>query len=180
MKKENDKLVVWLAIRYFIILIIALLYSLFDFFYNFLLKATIYPTNFLLNLIYPSILYGSSILIEGIRIDIIPACVAVSAYLLLLILNLTTPMSRKQRTYSIIFSIFSLLVVNILRIFIFSILLIEDFSYFKELHMFTWYFLSLVFIVGLWFLSAYIFKIKNIPVYSDLKSIIKYKTKERR
>lgn len=172
MIKTDQKYFFNLVFRYISLLVIAIIFSFSDIIYNFLLLLTIYPTNFLLNLFFPSIVYGNNILIQSQIISIIPACVAVSAYLLLIILNLTISLKPLTRLYSILFSVLCLLIVNILRIVIFSLLLLQDFKYYQEIHMFFWYILSTIFVVGIWFLTAYLFKIKNLPIYEDFKQLI--------
>jgi exosortase/archaeosortase family protein len=169
----NKKEMLNLVLRYSSILIIALFFSFSSFIPKLILKITIYPLNFLLSLFYDSNIFGSFIIVNSTSIELITACLAVSAYLLLIILNLITPMTKKQRLYSLIFTTLSLLVVNILRIFFLTILLINNFIYFDLIHKFFWYFLSIIFVLGLWFLSVYLFKIKAIPAYTDIKRLIK-------
>ena len=159
--------------RYVILLVIFLISSFSNIFYILFLKLTIYPSSWLLSLFYHSSVFKSILFVNYYSIDIIPACIAVSAYLLLLILNLTTQMSTRTRVYSILFSFLLLLLFNIIRIVVFSALLITNSVYFEVLHEFFWYFLSIILVVLIWFLTAYVFKIKNIPIYSDFKSIKK-------
>jgi hypothetical protein len=174
MEKTSKKLqVIQILMRYIFLLGVALIFNFSDFFYSLLLNLTIYPTNFLLNLFFDSLVHRNNILVESQIISIIPACVAVFAYLLLIILNLSVSMKLSKRVYTLLFSIFCLLFFNIIRITIFSLLLLNDFKYYSQLHMFFWYVLSTIFIIGIWFLAAYLFKIKNIPIYSDFKLIIK-------
>lgn len=173
MKKADKNALPATVCRYLVLLGLILLFSYSSIIYNIFLSFTIYPVNFILNLFYNSAVFESRIFLENSTIEIIPACVAVSAYLLLLILNLTIAMPLKKRLYSLCFSVFSLLILNILRISLLSSLLVEDFVYFEELHKFLWYFLSLVLVIVIWFATAYLFKIKEIPVYSDFKRIIK-------
>ena len=160
-------------LRYSFILIIALILPYSEFFYKFFLLVTIYPANFLLSFFYEASISGNTILINYLAIEIIPACVAVSAYLLLLILNITTPMNIKKRVISLIFSIFCLLITNILRIFTFSLLLIKDYAYYDILHKIFWYSLSILLVVGIWFASVFLFKIRSIPAYSDVSFMIR-------
>jgi exosortase/archaeosortase family protein len=157
--------------RYVLLLAIVLISSFSNIFYEFFLRLTIYPVSWLLDFFYSSSVFKSIIFVNSYSIELIPACIAVSAYLLLLILNITLSMPIKKRIYSIIFSFFLLLALNILRIFIFSLLLINNYKYFNQLHEFFWYFLSIILVIGIWFLTAYVFKIKNIPIYTDIKSI---------
>src|SRR3989344_7597476 len=62
-------------------------------FYKIFTPLTVYPVYFILSLFYDAVLLTkTTILIEGlVPIEIIGACIAGSAYSLLLILNLSTP-----------------------------------------------------------------------------------------
>ena len=109
----------------------------------------------------------------GIIIDLIPACIAGAAYYLLLILNLTTPMKLNKRLRSMLFLFATFLILNIIRIVIFSVLLANGYSYFDLAHKITWYFTSTALVVLIWFSNVKLFKIKQIPVYTDFKIIYK-------
>jgi len=91
----------------------------------------------------------------------------------LLILNLTTKMKVNQRVFSIFFSFLALLFLNIIRIFVLSVFYLENFSFFDITHKIFWYALSVLFVVGIWFLTVKIFKIKEVPIYSDIKKLVK-------
>jgi exosortase/archaeosortase family protein len=142
-------------------------------FYLIFLPLTLFPSYFLINLFYKAEVSGAFILIEGASapIEIVSACVAVSAYYLMLVLNLSTKMSLKKRIYSLAFSLCAFLVLNILRIFILSIMFVNHSDFFDITHAIFWYAISTVFVVLIWFLSAKIFHIENIPLYSDIKRI---------
>jgi len=171
MKKLRDLKPILLLSRY--ILLLGLVISL-PLIYKILTPITIYFTGFLLKLFYQVSIMKEIIMVNlKTIIEISPACVAGSAYLLLLILNLSTPMKIKTRIYSVLFSIILLFLINVLRIFILSILLVNNFKYFDLTHKLFWYGLSTLFVVGIWFLSIKLFKIKEIPVYSDMKNLIK-------
>ncbi len=60
-------------------------------FYTIFTPLTVYPIYFLLNLFFGATLSGNIVLVNNLPIEIIGACVAASAYYLLLILNLSTP-----------------------------------------------------------------------------------------
>jgi len=158
----------YVFMRYIFLLAVGICAAFTGIFYNLLLPLAIYPVSFLLNFFYESVVAGNSILVSNFSIEIIPACVAVSAYLLLLILNFATPMTLKKRLYSLVFSLSILLLINILRIFILSLFLIKNVTGFDLIHKILWYGLSILIVVGIWFLTAKIFKIKKIPVYSDI------------
>ena len=158
--------------RYLLLLIIALAFSFSQIFYDFFLKLTIYPSCYLLNFFYPALVSGSNLLANSYIIEIIPACVAVSAYFLFFILNLSMSMNLKNRVKSLLFLFASLLAINILRIFIFSMLLVNNFAYFEVVHKFTWYFMNILIVVGLWFWAVKLFHLSNVPIYTDFKQLI--------
>jgi len=159
-----------ILVRYLILLVLGIFYKLFYLIFFYL---TILPSYFLLKLLYEVSLNGYILKVAGTEIGIVSACVAGSAYYLLLILNLTTEMSAKQRVRSLFFSLFLLLAINIFRIFLFSVLLVEDSAYFDLLHLLFWYFMSIFLVVAIWFFTAWLFKIKKIPIYSDLRFLFK-------
>lgn len=158
--------------RYFFLLALGLLFSFSGIFYNLLLPLTMLPLNAILGIFYDSSVAGNFIYLSGIQIEIIPACVAVSAYFLLLILNLSVYMPAKKRAYSLLFSFFLLLLLNIIRIFLLAILLLESIAGFEAIHKLSWYFLSIVFVVGIWFLAVRTFKISAVPFYTDAKMLL--------
>lgn len=162
--------IVWnILTRYFITLLIALP-NLFLFYFIFT-PLTIYPVYFLLSIFYSVSLSGNILLINNVQIALVEACIAGSAYYLLAALNLTTPMKTRKRIYSLIFLLFSFLIINIFRIFLFSILFLNSFSLFNLTHLFFWYILSTLIVVAIWLFNVHLFKLKEIPVYSDLKYI---------
>ena len=111
------------------------------------------------------------IFFKGYYATIISACVAGAAYYLLLILNLTTPMNIKKRLGSIMFLLGMFLILNLLRIFIFGILLTKGYQYFDITHAVTWYFGSTGLVILIWFSNVLLFRIRDIPIYSDIKQI---------
>lgn len=190
-----------LFIRYIILLLIAL--PNLAFFYLILTPLTFYPVYWILSSIYTvtlststqtatCLLFSSTkllsslssiaclnttIILKGYFANIIPACIAGSAYYLLLILNLTTPMGLNKRIKSILFMFFSLLALNILRIVSFAILFVKKgYGYFDVAHLTTWYFGSTVLVVLIWFINVLIFKIDKIPIYTDIKNLYNSKT----
>lgn len=142
--------------------------------YNIFTPLTVYATGGVLKLFYQVSINGDLIKIfPKTTIQIIPACVAGSAYLLSLILNLSVPMKIKKRARSILFAFALLFALNVLRIFILSISLVKNFQFFNFTHKLFWYILSTLFVVGIWFLTTKIFSIKEIPAYSDIEYLVK-------
>ena len=169
-KKEGKNKPICLLLRYVILL--GLMFTL-PIIYKILTPLTIYSTGFLLKIFYQVSILGEIIVIfPDTVIQIIAPCVAGSAYLLLLILNLTLPMKLKTRVYSILFSTVLLFALNILRILFLAVLLVNSSQFFDFTHKLFWYFLSTVFVAGIWFFTAFLFRIKQIPIYSDIKYLI--------
>ena len=166
----NNKGLVLILLRYICLLLVGL-FILSVTFAQFILIITIYPVHFMLNLFFESFVVGSLILVEKVSIELISACLAISAYLLLISLNFLVAMRPLKRILSLIFSVVLLLSLNIARIFVLSLWIIEDVAYYDIVHKFIWYFLSTILVVGVWFLTAYLFNIKEIPIYSDFRKI---------
>ena len=178
MKKEEKRQLKDIFVRYLILLLIGLP-NLF-LFYFLLGPITIYPVYFILKFFFNVSLYGNLLYFADypLMIQIINACIAGAAYYLLLILNLSTPKIKIEKRIKLIFlSFISFLALNILRILILTILLISQFAFFDLTHKLFWYFLSIVFVVGIWFTQIKIYKIKEIPFYSDLKFIYRLSKK---
>ena len=169
--KKDDKAIWGIFLRYLVMLLFVILAY---FIYDILTPLTVCASAYLLKLFYDINISGHFIIInKRLFIEIISACVAGSAYVLLFMINLSTPMKKKQRFYSVIFSFLVLFILNVLRIVFLSILAVNQFRFFDLTHKFFWYILSTLFVVGIWFMTAEIFSIKKIPVYSDLKYFIK-------
>jgi len=171
----NKEEITHILFRYAILVVLAIP-NLFIFYYIFT-PLTVEPTFFILSLIDPSSYVvpnaENTIFFKGYFASIIPACVAGAAYYLLLILNLTTPMPIKKRVHSILFLFGAFLFLNLLRITTFAIVLTKGYQYFDLAHTTTWYFGSTVIIILIWFVNVQIFKIKSIPIYTDIKKIYK-------
>lgn len=171
--KNNSSDISNILVRYFILVLIALPGLVI--FYSIFTPLTVYPVYFLLGLFFDVVLLSKiHLLINNIPIELIPACIAGSAYYLLLVLNLSTPKIKlKKRVYAILFSFAAFLILNILRIFILSSLAVTGSSYFNATHTIFWYGFSTIIVVGIWFVEVKIYKIKKIPFYSDMKFLYK-------
>jgi exosortase/archaeosortase family protein len=168
----NRKEVIGLILRYLTLVILAIpnLYL----FYKIFTPATVYPVFYALKYLYnATLLPGNVVFFKGYYANIIPACIAGAAYYLLLILNLTTPMPVKKRIKSIVFLLLAFLFINIGRIILFATLFSTGYKYFDLTHMLTWYIGSTFLVLAIWFSSTAIFKIKEIPIYSDLRNLFK-------
>jgi len=176
-KSYSDKKLILTALRYVILLILVLNSYLV---YKILTPLTVYFSVIFLKFFYPVIVFGNQMLINQTKlIEVIPSCVAGSAYILLLILNLFVAMKPRQRIYSILLSFGILFVVNILRISVLSVLLVNDSEFFYITHKLSWYVLSTLLVLGIWLLNVKIFKIKEIPILSDIRYFIKNTKKSK-
>lgn len=170
----NKKQAVNLSLRYAILIVFGFFHK--EIFYSLFLPLTFYPTIGFLNLVYGNVVHlpGEVIFFgAGVYVQIIEACVAGAAYYLLLILNLTTPMKTPKRVKSLIFLFVAFLVLNITRIIVFSLLAVNGGNYFDTAHMLMWYFGSTAMVVCLWFFNVWMFRINDVPIYTDLKELSK-------
>lgn len=154
----------------YILLVLSALPNLTIFYFLFT-PLTLYGSYFLLKMFFPISLSGNLITLDdSFFITIIPACVAGAVYYLLLILHMAIPdIKPLKRAGLILLSFGAFLLINILRIFVLGILYFNEFYYFDLVHKFLWYFGSIVVTPGIWFLEVYLFKLKGIPFYSDLR-----------
>jgi len=158
-------------LRYLILILIALpnLYL----FYLIFTPLTIYPVYFILNIFFEASINQNIIQFSDSSIELISACIAGAAYYLLLILNLSTPKIKFKKRIKLILSSFIIfLILNILRIFLLSLLFYSGSNYFDIAHKIFWYAISTVFVVGIWFFQVKYYKIKQIPFYSDIKYLL--------
>lgn len=170
--KKNLKEVVDISLRYSILILLAFP-SLWVFYFLFT-PVTIYFTYLLFTLFFDTIFVNNIIIVNSIPIELIKACIAGSAYYLLLIFNLSVPnIKLKKRIKMILFSFAIFLTLNVLRIFLLTLIFMYSTSFFDITHEIFWYVVSIFFVVGIWFAEVNLFKIKDIPFYSDLKFLYK-------
>jgi len=146
----------------------------FQLFYIIFSPLTVYPSFALLKLFYSDALLNNlnSIIIHNQTITLVEACIGGAAYFLLLLLNFGTPLSLETRLKSLLFLFGTFLVINIVRIVVFSALYISGFAFFDLAHIAVWYFGSTVLVILLWFLNVWYFKVQNIPFYSDIMGLM--------
>jgi len=171
--KIKSKIFSSILIRYILLLIVAIpgLWL----FYIIFTPLTVYPVYYLLSLFYDVSIKGQVVNIAGIvSIELIGACIAGSAYYLLLILNLSIQKIKiSKRIKLLIYSFLAFLIINILRIFILSVLYMREYSGFELTHQIFWYVGSIVIVILIWFVGINIYKVKEIPFYNDLKFLYK-------
>lgn len=133
---------------------------------------TIYLSYYLLKLFGEKvILLPPFLIMNQAIIKFIPACAAISAYYLLMLLVLLTkdikPIVRMKMflTGSLI-----ILAINTLRITALLVILsYYGLNLFESIHMFFWILIGSVFVALVWIFLVKKYKIKAVPIYSDLK-----------
>jgi len=178
MNKESKR-TLNLFLRYLLLVLIAL--PGLDIFYVIFLPLTKYPVYWFLQIFFNPVMVGNTLIVGSKFIEIVGACVAGSAYYLLLVLNLGTPdIKTPLRIKMILLSFLGFLLVNIIRIIFLSVIYLNNSPAFDFLHKVFWYFGSTILIVFIWFLEVKIFDIKGIPFYSDLKRLYQSSSLKKR
>ena len=157
--------------RYILVLLLAL-GNLFVF-YKVFTRPTIFFSKLILSLFGETTGIGVYIIFRETLLEIAPACVAGAAYYLLFVLSLSVPMNLQKRIKLLVYCFGVFFVVNVLRIASMGLLLQTPF--FDSVHMLLWNFFSTIFLISIWFSAVKIFKIKEIPIYTDFLSIVKSK-----
>ena len=145
------------------------------------LKATIAVVYFLSSFSYSPIINHNSIIIDNKILDFIPACIATSAYLLFyLLILLTKDINLKKMIYIALIGSLIIFILNIIRIeILISVFLNYGVNLFNKIHFIFWSLISTTFVAIVWIFLSYKFKIKEIPLYSDIKYLLK-KSKKRK
>ncbi len=176
MKNTGD--ILDISLRYVILLVVGLFFM--RYIYVIFTPLTFYPIYFILGLFYNVSAEGIKIILSNISIELINACVAGSAYYLLLMLNLSSARIKiVKRFYLLLFLFLSFLILNIARILILIFLINSNSQLFDFTHKVFLYLFSVVFVVGIWFLGAAMFKIKSVPFISDMKTLYKMSSLKR-
>jgi len=141
-------------------------------FYVILAPLTLHFSYFFFSIFQPSALIGDTIQTQTASFKFIPACVAASAYILLaMLVFLTKDIPWNERLQMIVYGSLAILAFNILRIELLLLTFFKLETAFDTIHLFVWKFMSTAFVVLLWLGLAKLYKVKAIPVYSDLKHI---------
>jgi len=177
---QQSKKISGLFIRY-IIIVLAGLGNLYIF-YKILTPLTIRAVALVLSIFTDPFVLGNTIYTKYAAIELIPACIAGAAFYLLFILVMSTPDIRPLKRLGLLAATLAdLFILNVIRILI-LITLIRTPS-FETAHWIFWHVISTVFVVGIWIAYVYIFKIKSVPIYSDVKylaGLIKPRKKSKR
>jgi len=155
-------------------LTLILIFTLTNFLYLIIKPITLYSL-FLIFLPFNTTLKNSSIIINNTEFNLIPACIAITAYILLAVLILLTKDLTIKTTIKL-FLIGSLLILvaNLIRISILILLWVYKNIYlFNTIHLFFWKFVASIYVAFVWIFLIKKYKIKSIPLIDDYKYLIK-------
>jgi exosortase/archaeosortase family protein len=168
--KYRTKLIFRLAIAITILLIP---YDYINFAFT---KITLYPSYLLALLKYSNVvLENNYMIINNTLLRFIPACIGASAYcFLLVIILLTKDIKLKTRINLFLLGSLLILILNMIRIEVLIYILMKYGSdLFRTARESFWMFISGVYVAIVWLFLTWKFKIKTIPVYSDLRYLCK-------
>ncbi len=163
---KDEKKTINIFLRYSLILILGSfnLYII----YKILTPLTIQATSLAIRIFTPTILTSNIIQFNQTTIQIVPACVAGSAFYLLLVLFLSlSTMSPKARLRAILTALTALFTLNITRILFLAS--IANYPSFETIHWIFWHIVSTIFVVAIYIATIRYYKIKQLPIISDLK-----------
>ncbi|MDP3728657.1 MAG: pacearchaeosortase [bacterium] len=161
-----------ILIRYSFALLVGLSSGLFSLFF---LPITFYVSYFLLQIFYDVQIYGMSVQFAEVSFSFIPACAATLAYVLLLeLLLLTRGISFLQGLKMFFLGSIFIFSLNIVRILVLIFVYINyGNNYFDAVHILFWHLVSTIFVAGVWILLVEKYKVKTIPIWSDVQEIVK-------
>lgn len=172
--KKKDKDLLFIFVRYLVILLIGLgnLYL----FYLMFSPITIFLTKGVLALFSDVFFVGNAFNFRGFSFILANPCIAGAAYYLLFILVMSIGnIDWKKRLWMVLSSFGMLIFLNVSRIVF--LVFISSSTYFDIAHWILWYGLSIVFVVGIWFLIVKLFEVKGYPFVDDFSKIIKMKSR---
>ncbi len=143
---------------------------------------TVYGSYFLSKIFLNITLNENVLVVNGFPFRIIEACVASAAYYFLwLLCFLTKDIRWKIRAKIIIYGFGLIFLMNIFRIWLLIFLAMNfGFKWFNAVHLAFWNFLTGIYVALVWIFLVWHFRIRSIPIYSDIKEIYKMGFKKSR
>ena len=167
-----------------VIIAIALLSIPFNIFQWLFTQITVNFVYFVLVLIKAAPVLGkysvkNTIDVYGVSVRIIELCVTASAYYTMAILTIITKdISILKRAALFLLGALLIFIMNLVRIFILIYILANNGDLFRSLHQTFWFLLSFVYVALAWILLSKVFKVENIPIYSDIKFLLQVMRKK--
>tara|TARA_Y100000310_G_scaffold130047_1_gene129215 strand:+ start:235 stop:762 length:528 start_codon:yes stop_codon:yes gene_type:complete len=118
---------------------------------------------------------SSRMVVEDRILNFVEACSAgVAYYLLALLILLTKGIKWGLRLKMFLIGSLMIFFVNLVRVLILIIVLVEyGVYYFEAIHLFFWDVVASVLVVGIWVFLTEKYKIKEVPILSDLRELWK-------
>ncbi len=162
----------WILLRWILAGLVTTSYSLI---YAIIGPITLQISQGILNLFTETILRGNLLYVGGKTLEFIPSCAAISAYILLgILILLTRGINIKTRIVMALYGSVLILAANILRIEVLIYVLLQwGKNYFDTLHLFIWQIVSSMYVALVWVYLTWRFKVKGIPLYSDMRYVWK-------
>lgn len=152
-------------------------------FFSFLFTPlTIYGSYLVLSILFDVSVNGRVLLVNGFPFGIIEACVAsIAYYLLWLLVLLTKGITTAVRVKIMFYGSLLIFGMNIFRIWLLIFLAMKySFHWFNVVHMAFWHFVTGIFVALVWIFLVVHYKIRAVPIYSDLKTIYNLGRKDGR
>ena len=143
---------------------------------------TVYGSYIILLSFFDVIIRDSFLIVNGFPFKIVEACVASAAYYLLwLLCFLTKDISVKVRFKIIVYGFLLIFGMNLFRIGLLVFLAMKyGFYWFSLVHLTFWYIVTGVYVALVWIFLVRYYNIKNVPMYSDVKTIYRMGFKKRK
>ena len=128
------------------------------------------------------LLSANTLLVNNEYITFVEACIATSAYYLLVLLLFTTK-GIGLRKGIMMFFVGSVLifVMNALRITLLMLIVISlGLNWYNAIHLAFWFIVSTVYVFLVWIFLIKLFNVKTIPVYSDVMYLLSHIKKEKK
>jgi len=117
-----------------------------------------------------SVSYAINILGGEATINIVKYCVTASAYYLLaLFAIITMGIALWKRIIMFLLGTILIFAMNLARIVMLIVVLLNNSEGFKGTHAALGLFLSIIYVIFIWVLLSILFKVKTVPFYSDIK-----------
>ena len=160
-----------LSLRYGCALLVALLYPFFSFVLS---PLTVYASFYLLSLFYDASLSGNILVINNVSFVFIAACTAALAHVLLAeLIFVTKGISFAMGMRLFILGSVTIFLMNLVRILLLvAVYFTFGENYFDAVHIFFWQFVSTIFVALVWIVLVEVYKIKTIPLYSDIRTVL--------
>ena len=162
----------WLFVRWIAAIVLAFFSAIFSPVITVITTRTSFG---LLRLFTDATMKDSTITLGATTVNIISACAALSAYLLLaLLILLTNGISLRKGILLFCYGSLLIFIANILRIEL-LIYILHNYgtNYFETLHLIIWKIVASVYVAFVWVFLTWRFQITAMPIVSDIQQVMR-------